>query len=90
MSIQQEGFKMLTGISTKEEVLSFFIKHMDNYYQDADDELLAQLIIAKAEELIAEDVDFWANQSVRKLRESAEDVLSAGNPDFLNQSNFHQ
>ena len=81
---------MLTGISTKEEVLSFFIKHMDNYYQDADDELLAQLIIAKAEELIAEDVDFWANQSVRKLRESAEDVLSADNPDFLNQSNFHQ
>ena len=81
---------MLTGISTKEEVLSFFIKHMDNYYQDSDDELLAQLIIAKAEELIAEDVDFWANQSVRKLRESAEDFLSAGNPDFLNQSNFHQ
>ena len=81
---------MLTGISTKEEVLSFFIKYMDNYYQDANDELLAQLIIAKAEELIAEDVDFWANQSVRKLRESAEYVLSAGNPDFLNQSNFHQ
>jgi hypothetical protein len=51
---------------------------------------LAQRLIAKAEELIAEDVDFWANQSVRKLRESAEDVLSAGNPDFLNQSNFHQ
>jgi hypothetical protein len=81
---------MITGISTKDEVLSFFIKHVDNYYQDADDELLAQLIIAKAEELIAEDVDYWANQSVRELRRYAEDVLSAGNPEFLNQSNFHK
>ena len=81
---------MLTGISTKREVLDFFIKYLDNYYQDADDALLAQIIIAKAQELIDADVDYWSNQSVRKLREVAEDILSAGNPDFLNQGNFYK
>ena len=81
---------MLTGISTKREVLDFFIKYLDNYYQDADDALLAQIIIAKAQELIDADVDYWANQSVKKLRQSVEDCLKAGNPEFLNQSNFYK
>ena len=85
-----KGLIMISGISTKQEVLDFFIKHIDNYYQDADDALLAQIIIAKAQELIDADVDYWSNQSVRKLREVAEDILSAGNPDFLNQGNFYK
>lgn len=80
---------MLTGISTKQEVLDFFIKYIDNYYQDADDALLAELIIAKAEELIAKDVDYWANQSVKKLRQVTEDLLIAGNPDILNADYFY-
>jgi hypothetical protein len=68
---------MLTGISTKEEVLQFFIKWYDKEFTvlDDDDSLLRDLMIASADDLINEDVDYWSNESVRKLYQSAKSKL---------------
>ena len=68
---------MLTGISTQLEVLQFFTKWLEKEYPiiDNDDELLQKLMIASADDLIAIDVDYWANQSVRVLYQSAKNKL---------------
>lgn len=68
---------MLTGISTQSEVLQFFTKWLEKEYPiiDNDDELLQKLMIASADDLIAIDVDYWANQSVRVLYQSAKNKL---------------
>lgn len=72
---------MITGISTKAEVLDHFTSYIEKQYRyhDEDEYLVAQLLIAKAEELISDDVDYWANESVRKLHDLARDILSNGN-----------
>jgi hypothetical protein len=61
---------MFTGISTKEEVLNWFIRYTDNQYQDADDQEYVNKLIRIADELISDDVDYWANESVRKLHDT--------------------
>lgn len=68
---------MLIGISTQSEVLQFFTNWLEKEYPliDEDDELLQKLVIAAADDLINNDVDFWANQSVRVLYQSANDKL---------------
>lgn len=68
---------MLTGTSTQSEVLQFFTRWLEKEYPiiDNDDELLQKLIIASADDLIKNDVDFWANQSVRVLYQSAKNKL---------------
>jgi hypothetical protein len=68
---------MLTGISTKEEVLEFFIKWYDKEFTviDDDDSLVRDLMIASADDLITEDVDYWSNESVKKLYQSAKSKL---------------
>ena len=68
---------MLTGISTQSEVLQFFTNWLEKEYPtiDSDDELLQKLILASADDLINTDVDYWANQSVRILYQSAKDKL---------------
>lgn len=72
---------MITGICTKDEVLAFFTKYIEKQYRyhDEDEYLVAQLLIAKAEELISDDVDYWAQESVKKLHDLARDILSNGN-----------
>lgn len=72
---------MITGICTKDEVLTHFTKYIEKQYRyhDEDEYLVAQLLIAKAEELISDDVDYWANESIRKLHDFARDVLIDGN-----------
>lgn len=64
---------MLTGISNKDEVLSFFTKWLEKEYPiiDDDDELFTRLILASADDLIQDDVDYWANQSVKVLFEQS-------------------
>jgi hypothetical protein len=68
---------MLTGISTKEDVLQFFTKWLEKEYPiiDDDDELLQKLVIASADDLISQDVDYWSNESVRKLYQQSYDKL---------------
>ena len=68
---------MLTGISTQSEVLQFFTNWLEKEYPiiDSDDELLQKLILASADDLINADVDYWANQSVRVLYQSAKNKL---------------
>jgi hypothetical protein len=68
---------MLIGISTKEEVLGFFAKWLDKEYPiiDEDDELFTRLILASADDLINEDVDYWSNTSVKTLFNSAKSKL---------------
>ena len=68
---------MLTGISTQSEVLQFFTNWLEKEYPtiDSDDELLQKLILASADDLINSDVDYWANQSVRVLYQSAKNKL---------------
>lgn len=68
---------MLIGISTQSEVLQFFTNWLEKEYPiiDNDDELLQKLMIASADDLINNDVDFWANQSVRFLYQSAKNKL---------------
>ncbi len=68
---------MITGISTKEEVLQFFIKWYDKEFTvlDDDDSLVRDLMIASADDLINEDVDYWSNESVKKLYQSAKSKL---------------
>lgn len=68
---------MLTGISTKQEVLDFFIKWYDKEFTvlDDDDSLVRDLMIASADDLIAEDVDYWSNESVKKLYQVAKSKL---------------
>lgn len=68
---------MLTGISTKEEVLQFFITWYDKEFTviDDDDSLVRDLMIASADDLITEDVDYWSNESVKKLYQSAKSKL---------------
>jgi predicted nuclease of restriction endonuclease-like RecB superfamily len=68
---------MITGISTKEEVLQFFIKWYDKEFTviDDDDSLVRDLMIASADDLITEDVDYWANEYMRKLYQSAKSKL---------------
>jgi hypothetical protein len=64
---------MLTGISTKEEVLIFFTKWLEKEYPiiDDDDELFTRLMLASADDLINDDLDYWANQSVKVLFEQS-------------------
>ena len=64
---------MLTGISTKEEVLTFFTKWLEKEYPiiDEDDELFTRLVLASADDLINDDLDYWANQSVKVLFEQS-------------------
>lgn len=64
---------MLTGISNRDEVLSFFTKWLEREYPiiDDDDELFTRLILASADDLIQDDVDYWANQSVKVLFEQS-------------------
>jgi hypothetical protein len=64
---------MLTGISTKEEVLTFFTKWLEKEYPiiDDDDELFTRLMLASADDLIQDDLDYWANQSVKVLFEQS-------------------
>lgn len=68
---------MLTGISTKQEVLDFFIKWYDKEFTvlDDDDSLVRDLMIASADDLITEDVDYWSNTSVKQLYQSAKSKL---------------
>ena len=68
---------MLTGISTKQEVLDFFIKWYDkeSTVLDDDDSLVRDLMIASADDLITEDVDYWSNESVKKLYQAAKSKL---------------
>jgi len=61
---------MITGISTKQEVLNWFIRYTDNQYQDADDQEYVNKLIRIADELISDDVDYWANESIRKLHDT--------------------
>lgn len=64
---------MLTGISNRAEVLSFFTKWLEREYPiiDDDDELFTRLVLASADDLIQDDVDYWANQSVKVLFEQS-------------------
>jgi hypothetical protein len=64
---------MLTGISNRTEVLSFFTKWLEKEYPiiDDDDELFTRLVLASADDLIQDDVDYWANQSVKVLFEQS-------------------
>jgi hypothetical protein len=68
---------MLTGISTKEEVLTFFTKWLEKEYPiiDDDDELFTRLMLASADDLIQDDLDYWANQSVKVLFEQSKNKL---------------
>ena len=68
---------MLTGISNKEEVLAFFTKWLEREYPiiDDDDQLFTRLVLASADDLIQDDVDYWANQSVKVLFEQSKNKL---------------
>jgi hypothetical protein len=69
---------MLTGISTKEDVLTYLSKWLDREYPiiDEDDELFTRLILASADDLINDDgADYWGNQSVKTLFQRAKDKL---------------
>jgi hypothetical protein len=68
---------MLTGISTKEEVLTFFTKWLEKEYPiiDDDDELFTRLVLASADDLIQDDLDYWAKQSVKVLFEQSKNKL---------------
>lgn len=68
---------MLTNISTKDEVLAFFDKWLKKEYFviDEDDALLNKLILASADDLVSEDVDYWSNTSVRTLYQHAKQRL---------------
>jgi len=68
---------MLTGISTKEEVLTFFTKWLEKEYPiiDDDDELFTRLMLASADDLIQDDLDYWSNQSVKVLFEQSKNKL---------------
>jgi len=69
---------MLTGISTKEDVLNHFTKWLDREYPiiDEDDELFTRLILASADDLINDDgADYWGDQSVKTLFQRAKDKL---------------
>ena len=68
---------MLIGISTKNEVLEFFTNWLEKEFPviDEDDELLQKLIIASADDLIVQDVDYWANESVKKLYQQSYDKI---------------
>ena len=68
---------MLTGISTKEEVLTFFTKWLEKEYPiiDDDDKLFTRLVLASADDLIQDDLDYWANQSVKVLFEQSKNKL---------------
>lgn len=68
---------MLTGINSKDEVLVFFAKWLEKEYPiiDEDDELFTRLVLASAEDLIQDDVDYWSNQSVKVLFEQSKNKL---------------
>lgn len=68
---------MLTNISTKQEILEFFDKWLQKEYFviDEDDALLNKLILASADDLVSEDVDYWANTSVKTLYQQAKQRL---------------
>lgn len=70
---------MLTGISTQSEVLEFFTKWLDREYPTLtdDDVVYNRLILASADDLIADDVDYWSNTSVKTLYQAAHDKLIA-------------
>jgi hypothetical protein len=70
---------MLTGISTKDDVLSFFSKWFEKEYPiiDEDDKLYSRLILASVDDLINEDgADYWGNESVKTLFQRAKYKLS--------------
>ena len=69
---------MITGISTKEDVLNHFTKWLEREYPiiDEDDELYNRLIFACVDDLINEDgADYWGNRSVKTLFQRAKDKL---------------
>ena len=69
---------MITGISTKKDVLNFFSKWFEREYPiiDEDDELYSHLILASVDDLINEDgADYWGNESVKTLFQRAKDKL---------------
>ena len=69
---------MITGISTKEDVLNHFTKWLEREYPiiDEEDELYNRLIIASVDDLINEDgADYWGDQSVKTLFQRAKDNL---------------
>ena len=69
---------MLTGISTKEDVLNCLLKWLDREYPiiDEDDELYNRLIMASADDLINDDgADYWGDRSVKTLFQRAKDKL---------------
>ena len=72
-----KGLIMLTGISSKDEVLGFFAKWLEKEYPiiDEDDELFTRLVLASADDLIQDDVDYWSNQSVKVLFEQSKNKL---------------
>jgi hypothetical protein len=70
---------MITGISTKEDVLNFLSKWLDREYPiiDEDDELFTRLILASADDLINDDgADYWGNNSVKTLFQRAKDKIT--------------
>ena len=68
---------MLTNISTQSEVLEFFTKWLDKEYPALtdDDVLYNRLILASADDIIADDVDYWSNTSVKTLYKAAHSKL---------------
>jgi hypothetical protein len=72
---------MLTGISTKQDVLNNFSKWFEKEYPiiDSDDELYSRLVMASVDDLINEDgADYWGNESVKTLFQRAKHKLSGG------------
>jgi hypothetical protein len=68
---------MITGISTKDEVVEFFAKWLEKQYPiiDEDDQLVNDLRIACADDIVADDVDYWANTSMWDLFRVVENRL---------------
>lgn len=60
---------MLTGICTKEEVMAQFNTWMSKQFRELTE--YHQQVIDKATELVAEETDYWANQSFWGLYDEA-------------------
>ena len=68
---------MLSGISPQSEVLEFFTKWLEKEYPALtdDDVLYNRLILASADDIIADDLDYWSNTSVKTLYQAAHSKL---------------
>jgi hypothetical protein len=68
---------MITGISNKDEVVAFFAKWLEKQYPiiDEDDQLINDLRIACADDIVSDDVDRWANASMWDLFRVVENRL---------------